>query len=121
MATADCMMVPSSLSFVDRPVDVLFQERRNSGRRHRARRLGAPRASYSLFLLLELAPPLAPAAPALAPLAFAEEEEGRTSIRLGNAASLRGAVISSTPLLYSAETLEVSTPSGSSMVRSMRP
>src|SRR5712671_6125036 len=74
-----------------------------------------------LFLLQELAPPLAPVPPALAPLAFAEEEEGRTSIRLGNAASLRGAVISSTPLLYSAETLEVSTPSGSSMVRSMRP
>src|SRR5882757_1906054 len=73
------------------------------------------------FLLQELVPPLAPVPPALAPLAFPEEDEGRTSIRLGNAASLRGAVISSTPLLYSADTLEVSTPSGSSMVRSMRP
>src|SRR6267154_4892406 len=97
---------------------------RNAGIQGRGTKRPPPRsarASYSLFLLQELAPPLAPVPPALAPLAFAEEEEGRTSIRLGNAASLRGAVIRSTPLLYSAETLEVSTPSGSSMVRSMRP
>src|SRR5882762_505782 len=120
MATADCMMIPFLPCLTCVPVGT-FKERRNSGLRRRAPASERP-ALYSLFPFHELPPALPPAAaPALAPLAFADEEDGRTSIRFGRAASLSGAVISSTPLLYSAETLEVSTPSGSTMVRSMRP
>jgi len=57
-----------------------------------------------------------PQAPA--PFAFAELW---TSIFFGNASSVRGAVISSTPLLYSAVSLELATPSGSAITRSNLP